>query len=1099
MNSNYSIRVNNLSAWEIRSTSATTQILNFRMIESILFRENLLDKISTMLLSIDSYYWKYCINRIKAVEKDGKMLNCEELVLQQNRLFTMQNEISVAIAHLRSISIQIIEFILKIRSSLKKEIDLGNDTISVFWKNENYLLKMNYDIQMLFEFQILRYWIGFIPNPLMIPSRNHNPFETWQEHTSKLYYHYHVLYKEKQNSGRRTSSSSSRGGGRKAAIQQDRKFVSDNLLLSMTTSETANNAAVLENNNTSTNLNRDNNSYEMIKSSYPSSIQRYITDMKQLSSVHHKQFEDWEQLRDYCSYSWGMTRIFTHEWPKISSQLTSHQHDSSSDMKGTSLTYVQEISLTPFFWNNSDHNPYIIETALCLKEVFPTVFLVPPLPQSLLAQCLRLSDILEEEIRIYEKTLQKQENAFEYQSQFLSKNEHSLSLQLNDDLKSSIDLKFQLKFRQQCDSDILTGIDSQHILESFRSLSPSNEGLQITEDGRYSFQHNASSSEIRKPGRLSVDNDEIHDDLQNRTPFITAFHEPSNSLYTQFDNDNFNHTDNAFHQQYSTSSFVGREHEEQLERKRSLSPSQFSSSLIHENQFKIFTLDSSHSEIRYKIENKIDNQRRLAGKDERTGEIYRIDDNGSRRLSPVNPRTKPVRSKSKFGKKFSREFSRLDMIFSYQHARNIQRMIRGYLGRKRFCNVKLKKELDEAVVKFQALCRGYLQRNSMKKKTRQEKIATFLIRKDALKKFRSAILISQFIRKIVNIRRLRKNEPILFDRLNGRGQTVTRHQTFYRLQEALDPTTKQALINHDSPYKTVLLRSDLPSIPPGNSFYFASGTTRKVQDQQLSSGDSITSNVSQSSILRPSTTEKSFSTILAEESAALGSPLLLSRPSTAFTTGTRPSTSFTNVSEQATRTREPSITFANEPSNEGGVFTNADSTELYEENEFSRMTMDAEERRKFEKFQAISLIKRLNANKYVPDSIRESRLIPSNEAKHLGFVQKKIKLSRNNRTFLKLQADQAEPHSLVKSANELYISPYMKPGGVVALDSGNSLSSPSYDSSTSLADRLQSKHIPRTKSQDSWSSHAAKLLSVRQEKEFREQEKFKSSLRKFLI
>jgi hypothetical protein len=1093
MNSNYSIRVNNLSGWEIRSTSAATQILNFRMIESILFRENLLDKVSTMLLSIDSYYWKYCIRRIKAVEQDGRMLNCEELVLQQNRLFTMQNELSVAIAHLRSISIQIIEFVLKIRSSLRKEIDLGNDTISVFWKNENYLLKMNYDIQMLFEFQILRYWIGFIPNPLMIPSRTHNPLEKWQDNTSKLYSHYHLLYKEKQNSGRRTSSSSSRGGGRKAAIQQDRKFVADNLLLAMTTTETTNNAAAIDSSNSSPNHNIDNNSYEMIKSSFPSSIQRYLTEVKQVSSASHKQFDDWEQLRDYCSYSWGMTRIFTHDWPKVNSQLSRSQHDNANsyDIKGTSLTYVQDITLTPFFWNNSDHNPYIIESALCLKEVFPTVFLVPPLPQSLLAQCLRLSDILEEEIRIYEKTRQKQDNAFEYQSQFLSKNEHSLSLQLNDDLKSSIDLKFQLKFRQQCDSDILTGVDTKHILESFRSLSPSKE-LMMTEDG--SLHHHDSSGDARKPGRLSVDNDEEHDDLRNRTPFITAFNEPSSSLYTQFDNDNLNNPDKAFHHHYSTASFAGKDVEEQFEGRRSFSPSQFSSTLIQENQFNIFTLDSSQSEIRYKIENKIDNQRRLAEKDDRTGEIHRINDNGVR-LPPVNPRNKPVRSKSKFGKKFSREFSRLDMIFSYQHARNIQCMIRGCLGRKRFRNIKLKKQLDEAVVKFQALCRGYLQRNSMKKKRRQEKIATFLIRKDALKKFRSAIIISQFIRKIVNIRRLRKNEPILFDRLNGRGQTVTRHQTFYRLQESLDTTTKQAIINHDSPYKTVLLRADFPSVSHGNSSYLVA---KKPQVQHLSSGDSITSNVSQSSILR--TTEKSFSALLAEESAALGSPIPVSRPSTGFTTGTRPSTGFTQVTEQGTRTREPSITFAAEPSSQinEGAFTNADSAILYEENEFSRMSMDAEERRKFEKFQAISLIKRLNANKYVPDSVRESRLIPSNETKHLGFVQKTIKLSRNNRTFLKLTADQAEPRSSVKSANELYVSPYTKPSSTVAFESGNSLSSPSYDSSTSLADRLQSKHIPRTKSQDSWSSHAAKLLSVRQEKEFREQEKFKSSLKKYL-
>jgi hypothetical protein len=1017
--SNLSLRCNNISGWQINSSSVSSQLQNFRIIESILFRENLLEKIALMLLSIDKYYWRYCINRISCVE-NGKSLNTEELVLQQNRLFVMQNELAIAIAHLRSISIRIIESVAKLREFMKKEIHLVNSVISVFWKNQNYLIKMTEDIQLLFEVQSVRYWIGFVPNPLMIPSTNHEPKEKWNYHIKPLFKHYFALHQEKQSRDSRRTNTSSRSG-RKAAVQQDRKFIADNLNL----------ISSMESSKTDSDLEKSS-FFPSLFASAPAKKSSTTT------SKTNSGFEDWEQLRDYCAYSWTRCKTLAIDWPSRSTEVDNLIENS---LHGPVTTYTQSVDerQPSFFWSNGDHNPYVVEAALGFKEIFPSVFVVPPLPSDLLHKCLKLNYILEQERSITHEMEERKQHSLNLQSEFIAKKMEQKSTVSNP--SENINLKFQLKHRQQSDSYSLFGIDS-HFFSSSVHIEESQDEINAED-----------MPQLRtiKPMQMATDQDgdrEISN--PNYSPLFLT--QESHSLYTQFEQN---------------------EEKKLVEEKLTASHS-----LVDMSQFKAFLLETSDSVVRQNIESKIDSMRKSTIKSEETGivSLHKLY-SGS---SPISKNLKGgVRVKS--CKRFSREFNRLDLKWTYQHARNIQRMIRGYLGRKRARKLKMRKKWHQTIAKIQAISRGFLLRMRAQRRLQQERIATFLIRKGAVYKFRASIIITQFIRKYVNLQKLKKNEPILYDKLNIRGDTVPRHQTFYKLKNAIDEETRQNLILMDSPYKNILLRTTMS--PP-------SRVSRNSRRNSTTIIESPKTELEQQSNDEEGVTPlKSFSEFLVE---AWDSPSKNEENLRVVSSGQNDGDNNESFIEELSADLPTPV--------------------IYRENALSRMTMDEEQKRKFQKFQAIALIKRLNEEKQVPDSMRESRLIPIKQPKQIGgSTPKKSKLSRKDKTFLKLEEN--PPTSLIQNPNDIFQPPIPKPLKIVENNPVNSLASMSTDFGTishnlsasreeqflSLSTRLQSKE--RNKRSvgfaDSYANHANKVLAVKQEKEKKENEKFRGVLKKY--
>ena len=171
--------------------------------QEITYREHLLDQLGRVVKNIDIRYWKYCAMRIRTAE-ENKSLNSEQLVSQRNRIVVMQHEISALIAQVRSLSLDVIHSAKKLRYALKKDYQT-EDELSIYFKGENYLLKIKNDLKDIFvcDAQPLQYWIAFEPNTFMIPPMKphyqqllhsdndstrsslhgmalHNPLEVWQ-------------------------------------------------------------------------------------------------------------------------------------------------------------------------------------------------------------------------------------------------------------------------------------------------------------------------------------------------------------------------------------------------------------------------------------------------------------------------------------------------------------------------------------------------------------------------------------------------------------------------------------------------------------------------------------------------------------------------------------------------------------------------------------------------------------------------------------------------------------------------------------------------------------------------------------------------------
>ena len=196
-------KFNNLSNWKPSSLNPKVQLLKFKLMQEITYREHLLDQLGRVVKNIDIRYWKYCVMRIRTAE-ENKSLNSEQLVSQRNRIVVMQNEISALIAQVRSLSLDVIHSAKKLRYALRIDYQTEDD-LSIYFKGENYLLKIKNDLKDIFmcDAQPLQYWIAFEPNTFMIPPMKphyqqlnsdndsnllsfhsmalHNPFDVWQQ------------------------------------------------------------------------------------------------------------------------------------------------------------------------------------------------------------------------------------------------------------------------------------------------------------------------------------------------------------------------------------------------------------------------------------------------------------------------------------------------------------------------------------------------------------------------------------------------------------------------------------------------------------------------------------------------------------------------------------------------------------------------------------------------------------------------------------------------------------------------------------------------------------------------------------------------------
>ena len=141
--------------------------LTIRLSEDIIHREALVNRLFELIIRMDSEYWKYSVVRIKASER-LKTIKSKELVELLNALIRSQKEVAVLIAMIRGMSMVIIENVIKVRKVMKREVNTSSE-VSIYWKDDNYMLKMKHDLSFLNQTITMRWWLGFIAEDLVLP------------------------------------------------------------------------------------------------------------------------------------------------------------------------------------------------------------------------------------------------------------------------------------------------------------------------------------------------------------------------------------------------------------------------------------------------------------------------------------------------------------------------------------------------------------------------------------------------------------------------------------------------------------------------------------------------------------------------------------------------------------------------------------------------------------------------------------------------------------------------------------------------------------------------------------------------------------------
>ena len=191
-------RYANSQGWEVpESNDKETELLYFRVVKDVVAREGALLRLRLVISNIEGYYWKYALLCVKAADrKQKRQVKEEQLVSKRIQIRKLQTEISVAIAHVRGASVAVLESVVAWRERLAHSRSTKTvQTVSVFWEGVNYLHKMAVDLREACECPTMRLWMGFEPNPLMLPPthagdpRGYDPQAQWEAHH---YAHFNV-------------------------------------------------------------------------------------------------------------------------------------------------------------------------------------------------------------------------------------------------------------------------------------------------------------------------------------------------------------------------------------------------------------------------------------------------------------------------------------------------------------------------------------------------------------------------------------------------------------------------------------------------------------------------------------------------------------------------------------------------------------------------------------------------------------------------------------------------------------------------------------------------------------------------------------------
>ena len=153
----YDPRYNCLHRWKVNSVEPAIQNLYVKALNYILLREHSLTGLSRLINKLDRAYWKYCCLRIYTSSKNASSLY-EPLVNKIALIMKFQDEIAVAIAHLRSLSIATVEHIVNWKRACYM-LNPSCPEVSLYWHDQNYLIKMKTDTCPIMEAHVMRLWL----------------------------------------------------------------------------------------------------------------------------------------------------------------------------------------------------------------------------------------------------------------------------------------------------------------------------------------------------------------------------------------------------------------------------------------------------------------------------------------------------------------------------------------------------------------------------------------------------------------------------------------------------------------------------------------------------------------------------------------------------------------------------------------------------------------------------------------------------------------------------------------------------------------------------------------------------------------------------
>lgn len=191
-----SVKYLSLANWIFPSGEPNSNDAFVLCAELMLVRESSIIKLWDLCDNLENEYWKYCLMRIISFEK-RKKTNSERLIAKVKTVKSLQKEVSVCIAHLRGITIELLESIQNWRKIAISDT-LSPVAISLYYNNENYLLKMSNDLLKFNSFSVLRIWIGHSFNTMItnISSIDNNNNNDEMNYYDRLYMEKRGLYED---------------------------------------------------------------------------------------------------------------------------------------------------------------------------------------------------------------------------------------------------------------------------------------------------------------------------------------------------------------------------------------------------------------------------------------------------------------------------------------------------------------------------------------------------------------------------------------------------------------------------------------------------------------------------------------------------------------------------------------------------------------------------------------------------------------------------------------------------------------------------------------------------------------------------------------